>query len=64
VIDYRLYRLRADNSIIDSIDINVESEEAAILEAIRLDHAYIVEVWQLARLVARVDPLNPLSELH
>ena len=64
MIDYRLYRLRADNSIIDSININVESDEAAILEAICLDHAYIIEVWQSARLVARVDPLNPFRELH
>jgi hypothetical protein len=56
VQEYRLYRLRADGSIIESLEINAESDEDAINEAIRIDHAQIIEVWQLARLVARVDP--------
>jgi hypothetical protein len=61
VTDYRLFRLRADNRIIDCLDISVGSDEEAILEAVRVDHAYIIEVWQLARLVARVDPKSPFS---
>lgn len=61
--DYRLYRLRADNSIKDVIEVNKESDEEAIKEAIRIDHAFIIEVWELARLVGRVDPKKPFNEL-
>ena len=63
MLEYRLFRLRADNSIIDAIEISAGSDGEAILEAIRADHAYIIEIWHLARLVARVDPQNPFRKV-
>jgi len=56
-MDYRLYRLRSDGSIIEAIDFpDGKDDEAAIAEAIRIDHAASVEVWCGERLIARVDP--------
>jgi hypothetical protein len=54
--DYRLYRLRTDNSIIEPIDIHVPDDETAISEAIRIDHAAYIEIWCGARMVSRVAP--------
>jgi hypothetical protein len=56
MVDFRLYRLRANNSIVDFIDIPAASDKEATIEAIKLDHAEIMEIWQGERLVSRVDP--------
>jgi hypothetical protein len=36
---YRLYRLNEDNRIHDRVDLDAPDDEAAIKEAIRIDHA-------------------------
>jgi hypothetical protein len=56
VKEYRLFRLRANNSIIDAVEIIVQSDEDAIKEAIRIDHAQVIEIWQRGRMVVRVNP--------
>lgn len=54
--NYRLYRLRPDNSIIEGIDFPAPDDSTAIVEAIRIDHAAHVEIWCGSRLVLRVAP--------
>jgi hypothetical protein len=56
VPEYRLYRLRADDSIIEPINLVVPDDDAAIAEAIRIDHAAYIEIWSGTRLVSRVAP--------
>lgn len=58
---YRLYRLHADNSIIDRLDVDAPDDNAAIDEAIRIDHATIIEIWCEARLVSRVAPNKEIA---
>ncbi|MDO6414980.1 hypothetical protein Q4F19_11365 [Sphingomonas sp. BIUV-7] len=54
--DYRIYRLNRENRVIGGTDFAAESDELAVAEGIRLDHAAMVEIWCGRRLVARVDP--------
>jgi hypothetical protein len=54
--EYRLYRLRDDNSIIEAINIVVPDDRAAIEKAIEIDHAAYVEIWCGSRIVSRVAP--------
>jgi hypothetical protein len=53
---YRLYRLNAANKIIDAIDFDGPDIDSAKAEAVRIDHAEIIEIWCGARMVARVNP--------
>ena len=53
---YRLYRLNAADRIIDAIDFDGPDVNSAKSEAVRIDHADIIEIWCGTRLVARVDP--------
>ena len=53
---YRLYRLNEDNRILDRVDLDTLNDGAAISEAIRLDHAAYIEIWNDSRMVSRVAP--------
>jgi hypothetical protein len=53
---YRLYRLHVNNYIMQALDFDGADDEAAVDEAIRIDHAAIVEIWCGVRRVARVEP--------
>lgn len=53
---YRRYRLNEDNRIHDRVDLDTPNDEAAISEAIRLDHAAYIEIWNDSRMVSRVAP--------
>jgi hypothetical protein len=39
-----------------AVEIEVQDDAAAVDKAIKLDHAYVIEIWSGARLVSRVDP--------
>lgn len=54
--EYCLYRLHADNHVMDRIDIDESDDDAAIAEAIRMDHAHCIEIWCEKRMVLRVSP--------
>ena len=54
--EYRLYRLREDKSVIDRIDFIGPDDAAAATEAIRIDHANFIEIWNGSQLVTRVAP--------
>jgi hypothetical protein len=54
--EFRLYRLRADNSVIDRVDFIGPDDAAATAEAIRIDHAEYIEIWNGSRMVSRVAP--------
>jgi hypothetical protein len=56
---YRLYRLNAANKIIDAIDFDGPDLDSAKSEAVRIDHADIIEIWCGVRMVARVNPNQP-----
>jgi hypothetical protein len=56
---YRLYRLNAANKIIDALDFEGPDLASAKAEAIRIDHAEIIEIWCGVRMVARVNPNQP-----
>jgi hypothetical protein len=56
---YRLYRLNAANKIIDAIDFEGPDFNSVKAEAIRIDHAEIIEIWCGAQMVARVNPNRP-----
>jgi hypothetical protein len=56
---YRLYRLNAANKIIDAIDFDGSDLDSAKAEAIRIDHAKIIEIWCGNQMVARVNPIQP-----
>jgi hypothetical protein len=56
---YRLYRLNAANKIIDAIDVEMPDVDSAKVEAVKVDHAQIVEIWCGAQMVARVNPNQP-----
>lgn len=53
---YRLYRLDVGDKIIDAIDFDGSDVASAKAEAIRVDHAEIIEVWCGTKMVARVNP--------
>lgn len=53
---YRLYFLGHEGRFLRAQDIEVESDQEAVQAARELDHAHCIEVWQGARLVAKVDP--------
>jgi hypothetical protein len=53
---YRLYRLNVANKIIEAIDFNGPDLDSAKAEAVRIDHAEIIEIWCGARMIARVNP--------
>jgi hypothetical protein len=53
---YRLYRLDAVDHIKSVEQFRGKDDEAAIAEAVRLDHAAVIEIWTGKRKVARVDP--------
>jgi hypothetical protein len=53
---YRLYRLNAANKIIDAIDYEGPDLDSVKAEAVRIEHAEIIEIWCGARMVARVNP--------
>ena len=53
---YRLYRLNAADKIIDAIDFDGPDLNSAKTEAVRIDHAEIIEIWCGTQLAARVDP--------
>ena len=57
---YRLYRLNVANKIIDASDFDGPDLDSAKAEAVRIDHAEIIEIWCGARMVARVSS-NPLK---
>jgi hypothetical protein len=61
---YRIYRLSSDDRIIEALDFEAEQDAEAEAEAIRLDHAAVVEIWCDTRLVARVDPATGKSPEH
>lgn len=61
--DYRLYRLNELNRIIQAVEYSGVDDDAAVAEAIRIDHAAVVEIWCGWRLVSRVDPANP-RDIH
>lgn len=54
--EYRLYRLHVDDSVFDRVDYIGPDDAAAIAEAIRIDHAEYVEIWNGVRKVTRVAP--------
>jgi hypothetical protein len=56
---YRIYRLNAANKIIDALDFEGPDLASVKAEAIRIDHAEIIEIWCGARMVARVNPKQP-----
>lgn len=53
---YRLYRLDEANHIKDVIHFEGPDDNAAIAEAIKVDHAAGIEIWNGPRKVALVDP--------
>ena len=53
---YRLYRLTESNSVIDAMDFEGPDDQAAICEAVRIDHAKVTEIWCGPRFVSRVKP--------
>lgn len=53
---YRLYRLNAANKIIDAIDYEAPDLGSAKAEAVRIDHAEVIEIWCGTQMVARVNP--------
>ncbi len=56
ITDYRLYRLRADNSIASATDLSAPDDASAIAAADRMCHFGVIEIWQDNRRVARVGP--------
>jgi hypothetical protein len=55
--DYRLFRLDGANRIMGpAIEISVSDDDAAIVKAIEIDHADVIEIWSGPRFVRRVDP--------
>jgi hypothetical protein len=53
---YRLYRLDANNRIMNVTMFEGPDDQAAIAEAVRLDHANSIEIWCGPRKVGLVDP--------
>ncbi len=53
---YRLYFLDRLGRIGRAEPVEALTDEAACAEAVRLDHGYVVEVWQGARLIQAVRP--------
>jgi hypothetical protein len=54
--EFRLYRLRADDSIINCVEFTGPDDAAATAEAIRIDHSDHIEIWNGSRKVSRVAP--------
>jgi hypothetical protein len=54
--EYRLYRLDEAGHIKGVIGFDGPDDDAAIAEAIRVDHAANIEIWAGARKVALIDP--------
>jgi hypothetical protein len=61
---YRLYFLDAGGHIERVHEAELASDQAAIEEAYRLDHAALISVWQQARHVADVDPEGGVTLPH
>jgi hypothetical protein len=54
VSDYQLYRVNDYDKVIDRINITAEDDNAAIAEAIRIDHGAHIEIWSGQLMVSRV----------
>ena len=52
----RLYRLNVADKMIDAIDFDGPDLNSAETEAVRIDHAEIIEIWCGTQLAARMDP--------
>lgn len=58
---YRLYFHGKSGHFLRAEDIDVESDDAACQKARELDHAHCIEVWQHARMIAKVHPESSTS---
>jgi hypothetical protein len=56
--NYRLYRLDTNDRIMDALEFEGPNDDAAVAEAVRVDHAAVIEIWSGARKVGSVDPSN------
>jgi len=55
--EYRLYRLNAAGRVCaPGIEVMLVDDAEAVVEALRLDHADVIEIWCGKRLVTRVHP--------
>jgi hypothetical protein len=53
---YRLYFLHLDNRISNAVDLDCETDEAAIEKVSSLRYVHAMELWQGTRLVKRFNP--------
>jgi hypothetical protein len=57
VPEYRIYNLEQNGEVVIArVDLTLESDEIAVLQAEKLIVGETVEVWQGDRLVTRLDP--------
>lgn len=59
--EYRLYLFNESGHIGRSKEMACDDDQQAIERATELRHAHLVEVWQGARLVKRIEPAGPLA---
>jgi hypothetical protein len=55
---YRFYRLRADSSIQDALDITAVDDGEAAKKAVAVGHGKVVEIWCGTRLVNQIQPIK------
>jgi hypothetical protein len=56
--DYRLYRINPDGGFTSGDDFRAVDDASAVVEARRMAHTGVIEIWQGTRQVARVDPAS------
>jgi hypothetical protein len=57
-MDYRVYFLGDDGHVVAREDVIAENDEEAVLAATQLQNGHPIEVWQLDRKVALIEPPN------
>jgi hypothetical protein len=55
-MDYRMYFLGDDGHVVAREDVIAENDEEAVLAATQLQNGHPIEVWQLDRKVALIEP--------